>query len=467
MKITGIKLTNFCCFPELEVKPGKVTVIEGKNGLGKTAVLEAIKFALGGGSDATIIRKGETEGEVALELDNGMTVTRTMRAGAGGTLKVTDPVLGKVSKGQTLLDRLADVLAVNPFAWLNAKGPEQVAMLAEAIPMEISVAELIASAHRAEDKDFLGRLLAGFAVPKGEHALLTVERARKAVFDERTGVNRAIKEREGTVKQLTEALDPKLLETDWALALAEMRERESEVRRGVDQQKAEHARRKAEAMQAVNEKRDANLAAAKKLRDEAIASTTNLYNDAVERERFDAAAAATGITEKMADELAGQVAAAEDELRGLAGDIAGNKERAEQSARARNTQASIDSVTGLLTADVARKGILETLLLTMDSVRADLLAKVPIKGLELSGGRVLIDGVDLERVNTARRYDIAYEVAELRAGELGIACCDGVEAYDSEHLAAFQQRGLKSKLQLLMSCVTDDEALTFRNVTEQ
>jgi len=67
MRVSKPEIKNLLGIEQLEIAPGSVTVISGKNASGKTSVLESIKAALGGGHDGTLLRKGAKEGEIFLE----------------------------------------------------------------------------------------------------------------------------------------------------------------------------------------------------------------------------------------------------------------------------------------------------------------------------------------------------------------------------------------------------------------
>ena len=61
LRIAHLKISNILGIDELEFSPAGFNDIRGKNGTGKTSVLEAIKAATGKGHDATLLRKGETK----------------------------------------------------------------------------------------------------------------------------------------------------------------------------------------------------------------------------------------------------------------------------------------------------------------------------------------------------------------------------------------------------------------------
>ena len=81
MKISRIKITNLFGIREYETD-GKNLELTGTNGVGKTSILDAIKYALTNRSDRKyIVRDGETEGEIIIETDTGLVIDRKSRIG--------------------------------------------------------------------------------------------------------------------------------------------------------------------------------------------------------------------------------------------------------------------------------------------------------------------------------------------------------------------------------------------------
>ena len=62
MKIASIHIENVLGIEELDINPGAVTRITGANATGKSSTIEAIKSAVKGGHDATLIRQGAEHG---------------------------------------------------------------------------------------------------------------------------------------------------------------------------------------------------------------------------------------------------------------------------------------------------------------------------------------------------------------------------------------------------------------------
>ena len=79
MKTTKIKIKNLFGITETELD-GRSVEITGANGVGKTSVIDAFRYALTNKSDRNIIvRKGEKEGEIIVETDTGLIIDRKKR----------------------------------------------------------------------------------------------------------------------------------------------------------------------------------------------------------------------------------------------------------------------------------------------------------------------------------------------------------------------------------------------------
>lgn len=107
----------------MEPSPNGLTVIGGKNGQGKTSVLDSITWALCG--DRYKPSKAKREGSVLdphlkVVLSNGFVVER---AGKNSSLKVIDPKGNKA--GQTLLNGFVEEFALNLPKFMNASGKDK------------------------------------------------------------------------------------------------------------------------------------------------------------------------------------------------------------------------------------------------------------------------------------------------------------------------------------------------------
>lgn len=79
MKTTKIKIRNLFGITETELD-GRSVELTGGNGVGKTSVIDALRYALTNKSERNIIvRQGEKEGEILIETDTGLSIDRKKR----------------------------------------------------------------------------------------------------------------------------------------------------------------------------------------------------------------------------------------------------------------------------------------------------------------------------------------------------------------------------------------------------
>lgn len=142
VKINALELENVKRIKAvaLEPSPDGLTVIGGKNGQGKTSVLDAIAWALGGNKykPSGAQRDGSlVPPHLKVTLSNGVTVERK---GKNGDLKVTDPA-GQLA-GQALLDSFVSSFALDLPKFLNASDKDKADTLLRTIGVEAELYEL-------------------------------------------------------------------------------------------------------------------------------------------------------------------------------------------------------------------------------------------------------------------------------------------------------------------------------------
>ncbi|QDK01929.1 AAA-ATPase [Arthrobacter phage Vibaki] len=162
-RIIKLEATNFKRLRAVEITPaGDLVVISGRNGQGKTSVLDAITAALGGTSTKALprpIREGASNAEIVIETDD-LTITRRFTA-SGSTLTVVGKDGLKVPKGQARLDTLLGRLSLDPLAFTQLDDKQQLKTLLDLVELPFDPAEL--------------------------------DQQRAAIFEDRTDVNRELK----------------------------------------------------------------------------------------------------------------------------------------------------------------------------------------------------------------------------------------------------------------------------------
>jgi DNA repair exonuclease SbcCD ATPase subunit len=159
MRVVGLETENFKRLKAINIRPADhMNTIIGKNGAGKSSVLDAIWVALEGLRVAPPepIRKGAEKCRIRLDMGE-MIVTRTFGRTEEGkptdTLKLEDPEGRRYSKPQTVLDELLGAIGFDPFEFVQMKPEKQAATLLEMVPLSVDLDELF----EADEKDFAAR----------------------------------------------------------------------------------------------------------------------------------------------------------------------------------------------------------------------------------------------------------------------------------------------------------------------
>lgn len=133
IKINSLEFENVKRIKAVKLEPSQngLTVIGGKNGQGKTSVLDTIAWVLGGNKfrPSAPQREGSViPPSLRIVMDNGLIVERK---GKNSDLKVVDPE-GRKS-GQQLLDEFISALALNLPQFINSNNKEKADILLQII----------------------------------------------------------------------------------------------------------------------------------------------------------------------------------------------------------------------------------------------------------------------------------------------------------------------------------------------
>lgn len=382
---------------KLEPSASGLTVIGGKNGQGKTSVLDAISWALGGEKFRPTNPKRDgalTPPNLHVVLSNGIIVERK---GINGSLKVIDPT-GKKS-GQRLLDEFISNLALNLPAFLHASEAEK----SKALLQIIGVGDKLMEMDRKEEQLYNQRKEVGRIADRKKKA------AEEMPFypnmpAKPVSVSDLLKEQQDILARNGEN-DRKRINA------REMQERfmraESNYKAAMEALKAaEETLRKARA--------DAEVAAksAQDLQDESTTELEeNLRNVEVMNEKIRANAA---------------------------------KEGAELEAN--NLQQEYESLTEQIES--------------VRSDRADLLkeADLPLPGLSVKDGHLLYKGEPWDGMSGAEQLKVAVAIIRKLNPECGFVLMDKLEQMDTDTLKEFGKWLEEEGLQVIATRVsTGDE----------
>lgn len=166
VKICAFELENVKRVRAVDLMPKLygLTVIGGNNAQGKTSILDAIAYALGGERMRPTAMKndeGQSDPKIRIELSNGILVERK---GKNSSLTVTDKTGQK--QGQKLLDAFVGEFALNLPRFLNLREEEKALEILRNAGIDEQLEKLDEAEKTAMDK----RRAAGQVAERKEHA---------------------------------------------------------------------------------------------------------------------------------------------------------------------------------------------------------------------------------------------------------------------------------------------------------
>lgn len=203
-KISVIRCNNCIGIIEQEIKPGKINIIKGPNGKGKTSVIEALEKTFTNKSRRTeIIRHGEEEATLYVELDDGLSVDRRIRADKADYLKIRKDNEG-INSTEKFLKQLVNGDIFRPMDWVNLSVKEQTKSLLSMLEIGWNKENII---------NWFGELTD--TIDYTEHILIILKNIETKYYNDRAEVNREIKELEARIKSIIDDLPPEYDGEQW------------------------------------------------------------------------------------------------------------------------------------------------------------------------------------------------------------------------------------------------------------
>lgn len=194
MKTTKISIKNLFGIKEIELGNESVEMT-GTNGVGKTSVIDAIKYALTNKSDREyIIKKGESEGEIFIETDTGLTINRKKRAEQADYKSVKEN--GKeVQSPETILRQIFTPLQLNPVEFTLMSKQDQNRIILDLIEFDWDLNWI---------RDQFGEIPTGINYEQNILQVLNdIQSENGDYFKERQNVNRDIRNKRAFISDIS------------------------------------------------------------------------------------------------------------------------------------------------------------------------------------------------------------------------------------------------------------------------
>lgn len=427
MNVVGITIKNLLGIEELELHPeGNVVQVIGKNGSGKSSTLESIKAALGVSSYSNLVRNGEKQGEVVIDMKD-MVISKKFKAEGSDSLVIQGKIAGtdtmsNISSPAKVLKGLISPNSVDPLSLLTAKPKELLDAVLNAIPMVV-------------EKTKFNKIVEGRNIDVNRHALITIADAQKCISEERRDVNRDLKNATITMGQLKETLPTELPDS-------------SEVHAEIEGNLEKIENIKSEARKVGRTVRQQYVESIQDLDDVIEELEDKLLQAKSER------AALVREQEVKVEQAVNEILNQEDDLRD-AND--GLQQKLQSYAVYDNTNKQIEGWKSQV--KVLQKDS-EKMTKSLDDLqlyKEELCEDLPIEGLEIKDGMLSFNGIPFQTLNTAAKIKLVIKLAEMSAGDLGIVVIDNSEALDTEAYNLFIKEANKSNLTFVVARVSDND----------
>ena len=410
MKIIELRASNFKKLTAVTIKPkGSVVTIGGANDSGKSSTLDAIWAAIGGAEaiPADPIHDGADEALIKLDLGD-MIVTRKLRRAEGQppyttTLVIENADGSRARSPQTLLNELVGRYSLDPLAFTRLRPKDQFDALKILVPgIDLDEIEQLNSADY-EKRTFHNRkakeLAAGAAaimVPPGkwqrvDDTDILADMARAGEYNAAIATRKARRDKaESDAEHLEE--QGRVLETAIADMKAKLAELTEELPK-VQQEASELRRRLKEAPELPQPLDIAQLA-----------------------ERLSAAREMNANAEKLA-------------------------QRTELERQSKEHEKIADALTEAMGARNEQK----------NSAIAE--AKLPVEGLTLGSGEVLVDGFPFAQASSSKKIKTSIALAMATNPRIRVVRIEDGSLLDSDSMTVIQQMAEENNFQIWIEVV--------------
>lgn len=407
--IISLTVENIKKIKAITIRPsGNVVEITGRNGQGKSTVLDAIWWALKGKDNIQTapIRNGEKSGKITLELQDYL-IERTFRRNELGDdyttkISVITKDRARMTSPQAVLDGFTGMLGFDPLAFMRQTPKQQYDTLRGLCKLDVDVEEL--------------------------------DRQYKDLFARRTDVNRDVKTCEARLANMVIPAGAPTERVDVA-ALVDKVEEINAANSAIAQQQrmrqtllADNVRRGEEAKKLYA--RLAEIEKENKSTAEQIGTITDYLR---ENKPQDAAFYSEKI--KQAEQINSIM------------DLRDNRALEEKALRA--AQSKADDLTSQMQAlQEQKRAAIES-------------AHLPVSGLEFGDGELLLNGVPLEQLSAAEQLKLSMDIAMAENPKLRVILLKDASLLDPQSTDYVRRRAVQEGYQVWEERVSAEGAVGF------
>jgi chromosome segregation ATPase len=471
MKTSKITIKNLFGIKEKQLD-GKSVEITGTNGSGKSSIIDAIRFALTNQSNRDyIVRNGETEGEIIIETDTGLSIDRKKRTTQADYKSIKEN--GKdVPKPESFLQQIFTPMQLNPVAFTQMSRQEQNRIILDLIEFDWDLNTI---------KEWFGEIPQGVDYDQNILQVLNDIQAEKGVyFQTRQDINRDIRTKKAFIEDIAKDIPANYDSVKWSNYELGAKYRELETLKEHNN-KIQSAKVFKESYNNKIRGYEAEKEIAISSEEKAIASEKETLTNSIERMKAEIAAAEDklkGLGSKLEDKKKIAIAEYEAKVAKLDGDIQIANQYADLE-----TIDTTDLNDEINTAEEMKKHLNEYNRMVAMQADVDVLtaqseeltrkielarelpsqilktATIPINGLTVENGIPLINGLPISNLSEGEQLDLCVDVAISKPNTLQIILIDGAEKLSDENRNRLYAKCKEKGLQFIATRTTNDSEL--------
>lgn len=471
MKTTRIHIKNLFGISETELD-GRSIEVTGSNGVGKTSIIDSIKYALTNDSSRDyVIKNGESEGEIFIETDTGLTIDRKKRVNQADYKNIRQD--GKpVQSPEAFVRELFTPLQIDPVKFTQMSRQEQNRIILDLIEFDWDLNWI---------KEKFGEIPQGVDYQQNILQVLNDIQSEKGVyFQTRQDINREIRNKTAFISDIAKDIPQGFQAEKWEAY--DLSEAYTKITKAQEyNSRIERAKlfkdsydNKVRGYQAEMEIAVSNLKSA-------ITAEREQLTSEIERKKAEIKAAEdklNSLSDKIADktkifesEYREKVAKLDSDIK-VADEYTGKQlvnisamqtevKTAEEMKKHLNEYRRMKSMQDELeTLEEHSKALTSKIELARE-LPGEILktATIPVKGLTVKDGIPLINGLPVSNLSEGEQLQLCVDVALSKPNSLQIILIDGAEKLSEKNRLALYEKCKEKGLQFIATRTTDSDDL--------
>lgn len=472
MKVTKINIKSLFGISELGLD-GRSIEASGKNGVGKTSIIDAIRYALTNKSERDyVIKQGEVEGEIFIETDTGLSVHRKARTQQTDYKSVKSG--GKqVTNVESFLREIFTELQLSPVQFLQMSKQEQNRIILDMIEFEWNLNTI---------KEWFGEIPRDVNYEQNILQVLNDIQAENGYyFQARQDVNRDARNKRAFIEDIAKDIPAGFMAEKWE------NENLSEVYKEIETKRQHNSLiEKAKQLKEQYLNKIRGFEAEKEIELSVIDREINLERSTLEKEIAqleEIVKAKKASLSKIEERKADKVKVAEETYKAKVAKFEG--EMTEYEKYLDQQTYDLQSLTQKATEIEKMKSYLNEyrrMVTLQDELQAlndsseyytrqitkarelpgEILktATIPVKGLTVVDGIPLINGLPISNLSEGEKLDLCIDVTIQKPSGLQIILIDGVEKLSTENRNRLYEKCKANGLQFIATRTDDSDDLT-------